>query len=85
MHQASSNLCKLIINVAWTKVKIWDITRKKHEGKGYITITKMELIEEAYKTIVLSSQALFKSDLKMGFHTKTIEGIQVLLLGCCSL
>ena len=53
MHQASLSFQKFIANVAWTRIKIWDITRKKQEGKEYLSFTNMELIEEAYKTIVL--------------------------------
>ena len=52
MYQASPTLPKLISNVAWTKVKLWDSARKKKEGGGYIPLTKQELIEEAFKCIV---------------------------------
>ena len=54
IHHLSPTLPKLIANVAWTKIKIWDITRKKKEGKSFRPLSKLELIEEAYKCVILS-------------------------------
>ena len=84
IHDLSPTLPKLIANVAWTKIKIWDITRKKKEGKSFRPLSKLELIEEAYKCVILSSQCLYKPELKAGLYTREVEGIQVLLPGCSS-
>ena len=36
INHTSSNLPTLISYVAWTKIKVWYITRKKKEGEEYI-------------------------------------------------
>ena len=84
LHQLSPTLPKLIANVAWTRIKIWDITRRKKEGTHFEPLSKLELIEEAYKCVILSSQRLYKPELKAGTYTREEEGIQVLLPGCSS-
>ena len=45
IHQMSPSLPKLIANVAWTRIKIWDITRKKKGDVEYRPLSKKELIE----------------------------------------
>ena len=85
IHQASRTLPKLMTNIAWTNIKNWDLVRKKRQGINHIPLSKIELIEEAFKCLLLSSQALFKPDLKIGFHTMEHEGILVLIPGCTSL
>ena len=82
LQHLSPTLPKLIANVAWTRIKIWDITRKKIEGTNFEPLSKLELIEEAYKCIIFSSQKLYKPELKAGTYTREEEGIQVLLPGC---
>ena len=47
-------------------------------------MTKCQLIEEAYKTILVTSQKFYKPDLKEGYYTQKVEGIQMLLAGCSS-
>ena len=70
VHQASPTLPKLISNVAWTKVKLWDLARKNKEGSGYIPLTELELIEEAFKCVVHSSQTYKNQNLRLGFIHK---------------
>ena len=45
----------------------------------------MELLEEAFKCLLITSQALFKHDPKVGIHTMEQEGILELIPGYTSL
>ena len=86
LHNHCKTLPQLIATVALTKVRLYDITRRKilkrKNNEAYTKLTRIQLLREAWKMIILVSQKVYKPPLRKGYHCREHKGILVAQASC---